>query len=237
MKKKLLEQDGFYIVLFVCICLVAIGGIWFTNRNVNELASNNDVIEKEEKEEKENEIHFVEKDNTTPTTTDPEQSLEEAKEEANKEESKKEESDKEVSNEKVVVESKLGFLGSEVIREYSETKPSYSQTLDLWEVHKALDVSANVGSEVRNLLQGEVVEVFNDPEHGMSVSVKSEDNIVVTYSNLGEDILLEKGQLIEEGSIVGLVGKTSFVESEETPHVHIEAFKDDVSIDPMTLIN
>ena len=233
MKKKLLEQDGFYIVLFVCICLVAIGGIWFTNRNVNELASNNDVIEKKEKE---NEIHFVEKDNTTPTTTESEQNLEKAKEEADKEESKKEEDDKEVSNEKVVVESKLAFLGSEVIREYSETEPSYSQTLDLWEVHKALDVSANVGSEVRSLLTGEVVAVFNDPEHGMSVSIESQDNVVVTYSNLGEEILLEKGQVIEEGSTVGLVGSTSFVESEEIPHVHIEASKDKVSIDPMTLI-
>lgn len=29
-KKKLLEKDGFYLALFVCVCLVAIGGIWFT---------------------------------------------------------------------------------------------------------------------------------------------------------------------------------------------------------------
>ena len=40
MKKKLLEKDGFYLALFVCICLVAIGGVWFTKNNVDELTSN-----------------------------------------------------------------------------------------------------------------------------------------------------------------------------------------------------
>ena len=37
MKKKLLEKDGFYLALFVCICLVAIGGVWFTKNNVDKV--------------------------------------------------------------------------------------------------------------------------------------------------------------------------------------------------------
>ena len=46
MKKiKLLEKDGFYLALFVCVCLVAIGGIWFTKNSVDELASKNGFLE------------------------------------------------------------------------------------------------------------------------------------------------------------------------------------------------
>ena len=39
MKKKLLEKDAFYLSLFICICIIAIGGIWFTNKNVDNLLS------------------------------------------------------------------------------------------------------------------------------------------------------------------------------------------------------
>ena len=46
MKKKLLEKDGFYLALFVCICLVAIGGVWFTKNNVDELTSNDLFVNK-----------------------------------------------------------------------------------------------------------------------------------------------------------------------------------------------
>ena len=35
MKKKLLEKDIFYLSLFICICLVALGGIIFTNKTEN----------------------------------------------------------------------------------------------------------------------------------------------------------------------------------------------------------
>ena len=44
MKKKLLEKDGFYLALFVCVCLVAIGGVWFTKNNVDELTSNDLLV-------------------------------------------------------------------------------------------------------------------------------------------------------------------------------------------------
>ena len=221
MKKKLLERDGFYVVLFLCICLLAVGGIWFTNRNVEELASNDLVTEKEDKNEEDKEIHFVEDKETVPTTTESKDNLEEAKKEAKVE----------------VKESKLSFLGTEVMREYSEDTPSYSQTLDLWEVHKALDVSANLGYEVKSLLSGEVCEIFEDEEHGMTIKILSEDNTVITYSNLDENINLEKGQKVSEGEIIGLVGETSFVESEEGSHVHIEAFKDDIAVNPIDFIN
>lgn len=38
--------------------------------------------------------------------------------------------------------NKLEYLGEKVIRDYSETEPSYSNTLDVWEIHKGLDISA-----------------------------------------------------------------------------------------------
>ena len=70
----------------------------------------------------------------------------------------------------------------------------------------------------------------------MSVRVQSDNNVVVVYSNLDEKISVEKGQEVTEGQILGTVGNTTSVESEDGTHVHIEAFKGEESIDPMTFI-
>ena len=224
MKKKLLEKDGFYLALFVCICLVAIGGVWFTKNNVDELTSNDLFVNKTNDNSKieEDEVHLIEKEtekeDSIPTSTESKENLQKAKE---KQENKS---------------SKLSFLGNEVVREYSEKEPSYSKTLDLWEIHKGLDISAEKGYEIKSLLNGKVVNVFKDDKHGMSVRVQSDNNVVVVYSNLDEKISVEKGQEVTEGQILGTVGNTTSVESEDGTHVHIEAFKGEESIDPMTLI-
>ena len=207
MKKKLLEKDGFYLALFVCICLVAIGGVWFTKNNVDELTSNDLFVNKTNENSKrdEDEVHLKE-------------NLEKAKE---KQENKS---------------SKLSFLGTKVVREYSEKEPSYSKTLDLWEIHKGLDISADKGYEVKSLLDGKVVNVFKDDKHGISVRVEGANNVVVVYSNLDEKTNVKKGQEVTEGQVLGTVGNTTSVESEDGTHVHVEAFKGEESIDPMTLL-
>lgn len=224
MKKKLLEKDGFYLALFVCICLVAIGGIWFTKNNVEELTSN-DLFVNESGENitnEEDEIHLIEKekqeDNSIPTSTESKENLEKAKEKQKSE------------------ISKLSFLGEKVVREYSEKQPSYSKTLDVWEIHKGLDISADSGYEVKSLLDGKVVNVFKDDQHGISVKVESSNNVVVVYSNLDEKTNVKKGQEVTEGQVLGTIGNTTSVESEDGTHVHVEAFKGDEYIDPITLI-
>ena len=188
MKKKLLEKDGFYLALFVCICLVAIGGVWFTKNNVDELTSNDLFVNKTNENSKrdEDEVHLIEKeaekDDSIPTST-----------------------------------------GSK-------------ENLDLWEIHKGLDISADKGYEVKSLLDGKVVNVFKDDKHGISVRVEGANNVVVVYSNLDEKTNVKKGQEVTEGQVLGTVGNTTSVESEDGTHVHLEAFKGEESIDPMTLL-
>ena len=41
---------------------------------------------------------------------------------------------------------------------------------------------------------------------------------------------------MSEGQVLGTVGNTSSVESEDGAHIHVEAFKGKESIDPMSLI-
>lgn len=221
MKKiKLLEKDGFYLALFVCVCLVAIGGIWFTKNSVDELASKNGFLEdgKEvSKGNEEDEIHLIEKeDDSVPTSTQSKENLEMAKE-------------KEANN-------KLEYLGEKVIRDYSETEPSYSNTLDVWEIHKGLDISAKKGSKIKTIIDGKVTDIYKDDNHGVSVKVEGKDKLIVIYSNLEEKVSVKKGQEVKEGDIIGKVGNSTTVESLDGPHVHLTATKNGKAINPMTLI-
>lgn len=218
--KKLLQKDGFYLALFACVCIVAVGGVWITQNNVEELTNNELLVEEQVAEqENENEVHLIENDineeEAVQTSTESKESLETAKKQP---------------------ESKLHFLGEKITRNHSETEPSYSKTLDLWEIHKGIDVSAKKGSEVKSLLDGTVIDVFKDDEHGMSVKVQSQNNTEVVYSNLDENLTVKKGDVIKEGDTLGKVGETTLVEVTEGPHIHVEVFKDSKSVDPMSVI-
>ncbi|MBU5336909.1 M23 family metallopeptidase [Intestinibacter bartlettii] len=221
MKKKLLEKDIFYLSLFICICLVAFGGIIFTNKNLNKLVSSKDAVNKD------NEINLVEnKDDSVPTSTESKQNLEKAKEE-----NKTKEQQTQTKS-----ESKLNYIGTEVLRKYSDDMPSYSKTLDVWEIHKGLDIAAKDGAEIKSILDGTVKSVYSDERYGTSIELSYADGLTVIYSGIKENVSLEKGDAVKEGDCIGYVGNTTNVENEDGTHVHIEAYKNDKAINPLSLL-
>ena len=211
MKKKLFEKDAFYLSLFICICIIAVGGIWFTNKNVDNLLSNNTATKSED------EIHLTKekKKDVVPTTTDSEQNLSKAREAERK---------------------KINYLGNQVVRSYSDKEPSYSETLEVWEIHKAIDVEANENQEVKSLSNGTVLDVYDDDKYGMSVKIQSSDNTVFVYSSLSKNINVKKGDKVTDGQSIGYAGNTSDVECLSGVHVHLEAYKNNTAINPMSLL-
>lgn len=212
MKKKLLEKDIFYISLFICICLVAVGGILFTNNNLNKLISDKGTINKDD------EINLVKDDKAVATSTESNQNLKQAKDKQSKS------------------ESKLSYIGDGILREYSDTMPSYSKTLDVWEVHKGLDISAKEGDEIKSILDGKVVSVYSDDRYGTSIELAYDDDLKVIYSGIQENVSLKKGDTVKEGDCIGYVGNTTNIENEDGIHVHIEAYKENVAINPLSLL-
>lgn len=211
MKKKLLEKDAFYLSLFICICIMAIGGIWFTNKNVDNLLSSNTPTKDTD------EIHLTEdeKNDVLPTTTDSDQNLAQAKEAEN---------------------NKISYLGNQVIRNYSEKEPSYSETLEVWEIHKGIDIEANENQEVKSLTSGTVLDVYNDDEYGISIKIQSNKDNAFVYSSLSKNVKVNKGDEIKEGQCIGYAGNTSNVECLSGVHVHLEAYKNNIAINPMSLL-
>ncbi|MDU6535440.1 MAG: M23 family metallopeptidase, partial [Intestinibacter bartlettii] len=45
-----------------------------------------------------------------------------------------------------------------------------------------------------------------------------------------------KGDTVKEGDCIGYVGNTTNVENEDGTHVHVEAYKNDKAINPLSLL-
>jgi murein DD-endopeptidase MepM/ murein hydrolase activator NlpD len=221
--KKILERDGFYLALFLCVCLVAVGAVWVTKNSIDDLATNGFVNYSDgELAKGDDEVHLIkEKDKSVPTTTNSDQNLAKAKEQKAKE-----------STEVV----KLMPVQGEVTKEYAEKIPSYNKTLDQWEIHKAVDIQAKAGSIVKAIVSGKVIDVSNDDKYGTTVKIESNNKTVLTYSNLDKDVAVKVKQEIKAGDAIAKIGNTSTVESAEGAHLHLEAFKDGKSINPMNLM-
>ncbi|WFD10061.1 peptidoglycan DD-metalloendopeptidase family protein [Tepidibacter hydrothermalis] len=243
--KKLLEKDGFYLVLFVCVCLVALTAVWVTKNSIDNIASENGFVNYEQGElidddkvasNEDDEIHLIKEDGkAVPTSTDSKQNLADAKQKLKQEKQAKEEPNKEVAQTTKIkaimpVEGKLG-------RDYSDNKPTYSATLEQWELHKGIDIQAKQGTPVSAFMDGEVLEVLKDSVQGITVKLKHQDNIVSVYSNLSLDTKVQKGKKVKCKDVIGNIGNTSIIESKEAPHLHFEVLKDNKNIDPLSIIN
>ena len=222
--KKILERDGFYLALFLCVCLVAVGAVWVTKNSIDDLATNGFVNYSDgELAKGDDEVHLIkEKDKSVPTTTNSDQNLAKAKEQKAKESTE-------------VAKSTMPVQG-EVTKEYAEKIPSYNKTLDQWEIHKAVDIQAKAGSTVKSIASGKIIDVSNDDKYGTTVKIESANKIVLTYSNLDKNVDAKVNQTVKAGDVIGKIGNTSTVESAEGAHLHLEAFKDGKSINPMSLM-
>ncbi|HSQ33824.1 MAG TPA: M23 family metallopeptidase [Peptostreptococcaceae bacterium] len=222
--KKILERDGFYLALFLCVCLVAVGAVWVTKNSIDDLATNGFVNYSDgELAKGDDEVHLIkEKDKSVPTTTNSDQNLEKAKEQKAKE--------------SATVAKNIMPVQGEVTKEYAEKQPSYNSTLAQWEIHKAVDIQAKAGSTVKSIASGKVIDVSNNDKYGTSVKIESSNKTILVYSNLDKNSIVKVDQSVKAGDTIGKVGNTSTVESAEGAHLHLEAFKDGKSINPMNLM-
>lgn len=98
--------------------------------------------------------------------------------------------------------------------------------------HSGFDITANIGTEVKAIADGEVLlaefdgtttegyDAFNDG-YGNKVEIINNDGRRVVYGHLRK-ILVKVGQKIKQGEIIGLTGTSG---GSRVPHLHLEIRK------------
>lgn len=188
MKEKLskfLEKDGFYLILFICVCAVAIAAVMVSKDNLNNMADESEeegedfIIVEDDLEEESIEIANIEKAKVE--EVEEEEVVAEEEIEAEVEETVEV---AKVDEEMVIVEDEDEYqeeYEEEVLPEaaeddemtlpvsgnlgtgYTDNNLIYSETLDKWTAHKGVDILAPEGSPVVAALSGTVQEVYEDP--------------------------------------------------------------------------
>ena len=113
----------------------------------------------------------------------------------------------------------------------------YSVTLDQYMVHSGADIEAPADSQVVSMAAGTVTAVYHDDRFGNSVEITQDDGLTAVYSNLSDASMVETGDTVAAGQIIGGVGTTGLFESLQPAHLHLEVIKNGVYQDPMAFFS
>ena len=113
----------------------------------------------------------------------------------------------------------------EIIKPYSGDSLLYSETLDQYICHKAIDIQAPAGSPVCAVMAGTVTEVGKDDRYGSYVLISHGNGLESRYCSLG-DIKAAEGDVVKKGDTIGGVGEDALFEKAEGTHLHFEVTKD-----------
>ena len=112
----------------------------------------------------------------------------------------------------------------------------YSVTLDQYMTHCGIDIEAPEDTQVLAVADGTVTAVYEDDRYGLSIEITHADDIITIYSNLSTDEMVEAGDTVTAGQIIGGVGSTGLFEALEPAHLHFEMLKGGAYVNPADYI-
>lgn len=121
----------------------------------------------------------------------------------------------------------------EIIMEHSMDMPVYWKTLDQYMTHSGIDIASETGTAVQAFAGGTVTKIDEDDSMGVTVEINHGNGLISVYSNLAADGLIELGEVVPQGTVIGKVGQSSLFEFESPDHLHFELIKGGQPVDPL----
>ena len=121
----------------------------------------------------------------------------------------------------------------DIIMEHSMDMPIYWKTLDQYMVHSGIDIASEVGTPVQACAAGTVTKIEEDDGMGVTIEINHGNGLISVYSNLAADGLIELGEVVTKGTVIGKVGQSAMFEFESEDHLHFEMKKNGEPADPM----
>lgn len=229
---KLFDREGFYIILFICLCIVAVTAVVISRNNA---PSKTAQEQQQQQEQLPDGTEYVideepESNPATPTMNTPEKTT------TNTSSTTNQQTTTEKKNEPVKETFKIAMpVEGEITKKFDKEHLQESISMEQWETHEGIDIASDIGSEVKAALDGKVLDVFNDDKlatilksgYGMTVVIEHKDGYQTVYCNLAEDVKVKKGDTVKKGQVIGVVGDTASREvvSLEGSHLHFVVLK------------
>ena len=249
--KDFFRKEGFYLALFVCLCVVATAAAFAIRNNNNEKEANNkeneftlnieektdsnaSEVQKQNAERVEADDQLAQEQDSQEVATD-EQEIAQAEEEEIAEEDLSM-----VSNTNTEVTFSLPLEGT-IARDFgSMVRIQENQDGAVDQTRKGIDLNAAVGTVVRVAAEGRVEEVSENITDGTYIIVAHANGLKTKYCNLSEDVKVAVGDYLEQQAEIGMVGNTSEVFTSEVCGEVLNLQVEDangVDIDPTIYFN
>lgn len=112
--------------------------------------------------------------------------------------------------------------------------PNVHPTKGNWYIHKGIDLSTyRSGDPVLATASGQVVNIGFDNSFGNCIILKHNHGFYTRYAHLNS-FRVVKGQMVEQGDIIGTVGNTGISTG---PHLHYEVHIGSDVVDPAKYVN
>lgn len=217
--KQFLKKEGFYVILFVCLCAVATVAAVTAGRNNSKNTNEKDNVALEQT----NNENVVNKPENPGNALQVKEELGDVPVVQNNSETAPVSNSANMSFENPVV----GTLG----RAYAED-PVLFKTTTSYKTHLAMDIKAEEGAAVSAVGAGVVKKVGIDTE-GTYVVIDHQNGLTTTYGNLQEQVAVNEGDAITAGQQIGAVGNTTNLAYEDYgTYLHFQVMKDGVAVDP-----
>ena len=101
-------------------------------------------------------------------------------------------------------------------RTYTYPKPVQVEE-NLFRTIKGINIESKIGTEVKAGAEGIVSKVENcGVEEGVIVEIKHANGLRTRYGNLDEKVLVNQGQKVNAGTVIGKIGSTAKVFDQKT---------------------
>ncbi len=98
--------------------------------------------------------------------------------------------------------------------------------------HQGVDIRGRAGSDVKATAKGLVRKVNYDRGNGRFILIDHGNGFITKYAHLKKN-LVEKGNIVDRGQVIGLVGSSG---RSTGPHVHYEIHYDDKILNPTRFV-
>lgn len=232
--KDFLRKEGFYLVLFVCLCIVATVATFTIRKNSVANEQNNKVNnelslnEVEDNSSSETDSNFNKQnaervENNDKLANSNEESLYEP-EVANSEDEVATNNQEEVVENQITEEVADVSAGTDteivlslpidgnvaISREFGKMIRTYVDETRSEDIsRRGIDINASVGTVVKAAAEGKVEEVASNTTDGTYVVIAHANGLKTKYTNLSEEVKVAVGDVVSTETEIGTVGNTS----------------------------
>ena len=146
-----------------------------------------------------------------------------------------EDDDDGVKTQETDLKSMSAPLSGEVIREYTIDDLVYYEAIGEWRVHKGIDIKPKDTLLIESALAGKVEAVNNSEITATEIIIDHGNNVKTLYSNL-VSANVKVGDTVEQGQVIGNLGRTVSIEATDSAHLHFEVIVDGQQVNPLDYI-